>query len=89
MVSDQEARLITVVTFWSADKAQKLCKKNVKSVKRLLSTYLDSCLRVQTMYAYFPPVSSVYEETNAVGAGLMTREIAAQDETFASRSASY
>jgi hypothetical protein len=89
MVSDQEARLITVVTFWSGDKAQKFCKKNVTSVKRLLSTYLDSCLRVQTMYAHVLPVPSVYEETSTVGVGLMTGEITAQEETLASRSASY
>lgn len=89
MVSDQEARLITVVTFWSGDEAQKFCKKNAKCVKRLLSTYLDSCLRVQTMYAHLPPVPSVWEETSTVGAGLMIGEIAAQDETIASRSASY
>ncbi len=89
MVSDQEARLITVVTFWSGGAAQKFCKRNVKWVKRLLSTYLDSFLRVQTMYAHVPPVPFVYEETSTVGAGLMIGEIAAQDETIASRSASY
>jgi hypothetical protein len=89
MVSDQEARLITVVTFWSGDEAQKLCKRNVKSVKRLLSTYLDSCLRVQTMYTHLPPLPSAYEETSTVGMDLMTGEITAQEETLASRSASY
>jgi hypothetical protein len=89
MVSDQEARLITVVTFWSGDKAQKFCKKNVTSVKRLLSTYLDSCLRIQTMYAHVPPLPSVYGETSTVAAGLIIGEIASQEETLASRSASY
>jgi hypothetical protein len=89
MVSDQEARLITVVTFWSGSEAQKFCTEKVKWVKGLLSTYLDSCLRIQTMYAHVPPLPSICREASAAGAGLMIGEITAQEETLASRSASY
>jgi hypothetical protein len=54
MVSDQEARLLTVVTLWSGDERQKLCNENLRWVRALLATYLDRCLRVQILNAYLP-----------------------------------
>jgi hypothetical protein len=89
MVSDQEARLITVITFWSGNEAQKFCTENVKWLKALLSTYADSCLRVQTMYAHVPALPSLYEETSTAGAGLLMGRSLPRKETLASRSASY
>ena len=58
MVSDQEARLLTVVTLWSGDERQKLCNENLRWVRALLATYLDRCLRVQILSAYVPPVAA-------------------------------
>ena len=52
MVSDQEARLLTVVTLWSGDERQKLCNENLRWVRALLATYLDRCLRVQILNAH-------------------------------------
>jgi hypothetical protein len=43
-----------------------------------LSTYVDSYLRVQTMYTHVPAMPSLYEETSTAGADLMMGEIAAQ-----------
>ncbi len=67
------------ITFWSGNEAQKFCTENVKWVKALLSTYVDSYLRVQTMYAHVPALPSLYEETSTAGADLMMGEIAAQE----------
>ena len=54
MVSDQEARLLTVVTLWSGDERQKLCNENLRWVRALLATYVDRCLRVQILNAHLP-----------------------------------
>ena len=58
MVSDQEARLLTVVTLWSGKERQKLCNENLRWVRALLATYLDRCLRVQVLNAHLPPLGA-------------------------------
>jgi hypothetical protein len=57
MVSDQEARLLTVVTLWAGDERQKLCNENLRWVRAVLATYLDRCLRVQILNAHLPPLA--------------------------------
>jgi len=54
MISDQEARLVTVVTFWTGADRAKYCSQNVRWVKALLAPYQDRCLRAQTMIASLP-----------------------------------
>jgi hypothetical protein len=54
MASDQEARLLTVVTLWTGKERQKRCGENLRWVRTLLSPYLDRCLRVQTLNAHLP-----------------------------------
>ena len=54
MASNQEARLLTVVTLWSGNERQKLCNENLRWVRALLATYLDRCLRVQILNAHLP-----------------------------------
>jgi hypothetical protein len=54
MVSDQEARLVTVVTFWEGEHRRQLNSKNSRWVLAILAPYLDRCLRVQTMIAHLP-----------------------------------
>jgi hypothetical protein len=70
MVSDQEARLLTVVTLWTGKERQKLCSVNLRWVRTLLAPYLDRCLRVQTLNAHLPlgnstDVSSAEADFNA------------------------
>ena len=48
LVSDQEARLVTVITLWSGSDGLKQCRENAKWVKRLLTPYVDRWLRTQT-----------------------------------------
>ncbi len=78
MISDHEARLITVVTFWSGNEAQRSCRQHVKWVKALLSTYVDSWLRVQILYAHVPGLPSAYRKANPVGPGLTVGECVAR-----------
>jgi len=54
MISDQEARLVTVVTLWAGSDRAQYCSQNVRWVHALLQPYLDRCLRVQTMAAHLP-----------------------------------
>ena len=48
LVSDQEARLVTVITLWSGSEGLKQCRENAKWVKHLLTPYVDRWLRTQT-----------------------------------------
>jgi hypothetical protein len=48
LASDQEARLVTVITLWSGSDGLKQCRENAKWVKRLLTPYVDRWLRTQT-----------------------------------------
>jgi hypothetical protein len=54
MISDQEVRLVTVVTLWAGDGRAKRCRQNVRGLQALLAPYVDRCLRVQTMLARLP-----------------------------------
>lgn len=54
MVSDQEARLITVIIFWSGTEARRNCERIVRRVRALLAPYLDRCLRLQNLVAHAP-----------------------------------
>ena len=58
MASDQEARLLTVVTLWSGHERQKLCNENLRWLRAVLATYLDRCLRVQILNAHLPPFAA-------------------------------
>ena len=80
MVSDQEARLITVVTFWAGNNSQKCCSENLRWLRALLSNYLDRCLRVQTMVAHLPVLSAPCEETNSAGESFVIEESPVTEE---------
>lgn len=69
MVSDQEARLVTVVTLWTGSERLKRCKENVRWIQKLLAPYLDRCLRVQTLVAHLPVPPVIRLEKNALGGG--------------------
>src|ERR1700730_2985446 len=68
MISDQESRLITVVTFWTGEDRAPRCSEVTRRVQKLVSPYLDRCLRLRTFHAYFPAVSALsraFSETNS------------------------
>lgn len=62
LISDQEARLVTVVTLWVGEDRMKHCRQNARWVDALLAPYLDRHLRVQTMIAHLQALPTVRPE---------------------------
>jgi len=81
MVSDQEARLLTVVTLWSGKERQKLCNENLRWVRALLAPYLDRCLRVQTLNAHLPAPAEIFSPLEAAQNSSAERGPSAEEET--------
>ncbi len=80
MISDQEARLITVVTFWAGGDGAMRCSENARWVHTLLAPYIDRCLRVQTMVAHLPMLPALPSTTISPTAGSMIQEVTIEDE---------
>jgi hypothetical protein len=59
MVSEQEGRLVTVITLWVGNDRLKRCRENLRWVQKLLTPYVDRCLRVQTLAAQLPALPGV------------------------------
>ena len=51
MVSEQEQRLVTILTFWHGVSSISLPPESVLRVSKLLDPYMDRKLRVQTMHS--------------------------------------
>lgn len=51
---DEEARIVTVMTFWKGDDRQRRCSENSRWVYKLIGPYLDHCLRERTYVAHQP-----------------------------------
>lgn len=60
MVSNHEARLITVVTFWTGANRAERCNENARWVVALLKPYIDRCLRSRTLSARVPLEAAVW-----------------------------
>jgi len=54
LISEQEARLITVITFWMGGRDRGRCQEHARSVDALLASYVDRRLRVQTLVSHQP-----------------------------------
>jgi len=80
MISDQEARLVTVVTLWGGDDRVERCGENVRWVHALLAPYVDRCLRVQTMVAHVPLLPVIRPETTAAGERPAIEDLLSEDE---------
>ena len=52
LVSDQEARLVTLVTFWRAGWLERDRERRIRWLQRILEPFMDRWLRVQTNAAY-------------------------------------
>jgi hypothetical protein len=85
MISDQEARLVTVVTMWAGDDRVNRCSQNARWVHALLKPYLDLCLRVQTMVAHLPLLPflpAIRPETIAAGECSVMQDLLSEDKTI-------
>ena len=81
MISDQEARLVTVVTLWTGADRVRRCSQNVRWVKALLAPYLDRCLRMQTMVARLPVIPMIRLETSDACKSSALPDLGSDDET--------
>jgi hypothetical protein len=81
MISDQEARLVTVITLWAGHDRAKRCSQNVRWVHALLKPYLDRCLRVQTMVAHLPVSPMIRQETIVAGECSEMQDLLSEEET--------
>ncbi len=57
MISDQEARLVTVVTLWTGKQRARHCSENADCIRKLLSPYVDNWLRSENHLAHFSMLS--------------------------------
>lgn len=53
LVSDQEARLTTLITFWKSGTLERTREQKLRWLKKILNPYVDRCLSVQTDCTYF------------------------------------
>jgi hypothetical protein len=79
MVSDQEARLITVIIFWSGSEVCRGCERSVSRIRALLAPYLDRCLRVQNLFAHFPAQQERYSQAGSIDTHLIADDSIAQE----------
>ena len=81
MVSEQEARLVTVITLWVGNDRVKQCRENVRWVQKLLAPYVDRCLRVQTLAAHSPAFPGLDLQMNFENDSSAVRCRSTEDET--------
>jgi hypothetical protein len=81
MISDQEARLVTVITLWAGEDRSKCCSQNARWVHALLAPYVDCRLRAQTMVAHLPLLPVIRPETNTARACSMMQDRLSEEET--------
>lgn len=67
MVSDQEARLVTVVTLWAGESAHERSAKNARWVHTLLAPFIDRQLRAQFLIAFVPVLHADGAEAYSTG----------------------
>lgn len=79
MVSDQEARLITVIIFWSGTDARRSCERSARRVRALLAPYIDRCLRMQNLFAHLPKPQELQPEPSSIDNCLIGEESVAQE----------
>ena len=79
MVSDQEARLITVIIFWSGSQARRSCERSARRVRALLAPYMDHCLRVQNLFAHLPKPQELQPEPSSIETCFINEESVAQE----------
>jgi hypothetical protein len=66
MVSDQEARLVTVITLWAGEDARKKSTENARWVQTLLAPFIDRQLRVQFLITFVEAQFANSVETHPV-----------------------
>ncbi len=81
MISDREARLVSVTTFWTGEDGMTDRSKRTLWLDKLLTPYVDHCLRVRTLDAYATALGSGW-------GGVVERESSPQIKTCSKEEAS-
>jgi hypothetical protein len=79
MVSDLEARLITVIIFWQGREAMRSCAQSVRRVRALLAPYVDRCLRAQNLIGHLPPAQALTNQTSSIDTDIIASDSMAQE----------
>ena len=79
MVSDFEARLITVIIFWQGSEARRSCAQSVRRVRALLAPYLDRCLRAQNLLAHLPIPQALSNGSSSIDTYFVASDSIAQE----------
>ncbi len=58
MISDREARPVSVVTFWTGAERMTCSRQRERWLHNLLAPHVDHCLRVRTLDAYLTALGS-------------------------------
>jgi hypothetical protein len=82
MVSDQEPRLVTVVTLWAGEDRAKSGRETAHWVRKLLGPYLDRCLRVQTSVAHLAKFLEIPPKLDPVVERFSPAPSAEEDEIY-------
>jgi hypothetical protein len=79
MVSDQEARLITVIIFWNGTEARRGCERSMRRVRALLAPYMDPCLRAQNLLAHFSARQEAFSQASSIDTCFISQESVVQE----------
>ena len=79
LVSELEARLMTVITFWKSDGIAEVRERRVAQLRRKLQPYLDQSPRVQSFSAH---VMDGKTDSNAEAMGLGEDSFSHSEESF-------
>ena len=74
MVSDSEARLITVIIFWQGSEAPRSCAESVRRLRALLAPYLDRFLRAQNLLAHLLTPQALSNEPSSIDRNFIASE---------------
>lgn len=78
MVSDFEARLITVIIFWQGSEARRSCAQSVRRVRALLAPYVDRCWRAQKLLAHLPSAPVLSNRPSSIDTGFISSDSSAR-----------
>jgi hypothetical protein len=79
MVSDSEARLITVIIFWQGSEGRRSCARSVRRVRALLAPYLDRCLRAQNLLGPLPSRQALINRPSSIDTDIIASDSMAQE----------
>ena len=82
MISDREARLVSVITFWTGEDGMSDRSKRTRWLYKLLTPYIDHCLRVRTLDAYLTALGSGWDRIIEAGPAPQTKTCSEEETSL-------